>query len=229
MASSARAKNDTVFDTGDSEGMRTWISPQRSYHNEEKKTTEYRKICLDFLAVKVKGEKVTLINNTKGCRHGLNGTRGGSCRYLHDACFYYLHEGRPIKSIASGTKRIIHCKNGSSCSKSHNICRNCCYATQRFVPLHKREDCPHRGFYNKLLKENGFKRVKNIYLNSDEETKANHPIIKINKTSSKRSYRREEQYILEKFQKLMEMGNSSKLTKKIAGHDFQLEFTTSWS
>ena len=226
--------NATTYNTGKFVGK--WVSPQHSYAPKTTNTeTDPPKICLDFLAVKVttkiahgkRIKKVILVNETTGCKHGLNGTKGGSCSYLHDACFYYLQEGRPIKTL-SGHKRRIRCKNGPRCNKSHNVCRDCCYATQKFVSLHAKEDCPHHGFYNKLLKKNGFGEIKEVHLAKDEESKSE-PVVTF-RTNSRKKKNQTEQAVLDQFEKLKAMA-SSKTTSKVtvAGSSMMFDLATSWS
>lgn len=227
MASTSHTKNTTVFNTGSSKS--TWVSPQRGYVVDEAKT-ENPKICLDFLAVKIVKGKVKFINETKGCKHGLNGTKGGSCSHLHDGCFYYLQEGRPIKTNVHGCKRLIKCKNGNKCNKSHNICRNCCYATQRFVPLHVKEDCPNRGFYNKLLKKNGFKTIKNVYLKNSSKDSSEIESFPVHKSHT--NYAKRDQVVLEQFEKLKAIAEKKNVTSVVAaGHPMNIDviFNTSWS
>jgi hypothetical protein len=219
MASVTHAKNYTVFNTGSSKS--TWISPQRGYVIDEAKT-EYPKICLDFLAVKIVKGKVTFINETKGCKHGLNGTRGGSCSNLHNGCFYYLQEGRPIKTNAHGCKRLIKCKNGNKCNKSHNICRNCCYATQRFVPLHTKEECPNRGFYNKLLKKNGYKTIKNVYLKKSSNDSSEIEQLPAH-MKSHIDYAKRDQAVIEQFKKLKNMVDKKFIYVMADGHPFEVD------
>ena len=110
-----------VFNTGDS--IHNWVSPTKNYSTKESEDDyEYPDICPDFLGVKRIRGKITLMNDTLGCSHGMNGTRNGSCDKLHDGCFYYLLEGRPIKTNRHGRKSMIKCKNGKKCNEFIIVC-----------------------------------------------------------------------------------------------------------
>lgn len=221
-----------VFNTGDS--THRWVSPTKNYSTKESEDDyEYPDICHSFLGVKrIRGQTV-LVNDTLGCSHGLNGTQNGSCDKLHDGCFYYLLEGRPIKTNRFGKKSKVKCKNGNKCRKSHDLCRDCCYATLTFIPIHSSTECPHHGFYNSLLKKNRFKEINYEckYDKTITEKKKKEVKIMINRHSRRASSREFEKEVHDQFERLMQMATSkgSKTTVEVGGEEFTFDVASSWS